>query len=157
MELKDWERQKSEPTSAYAAFCLYRDFGPLRNIKKVLKLHGLEVGKAGSWYRWCSKYDWYKRITAYDDWCDIERQKRFEEEEKERADAYKGMLGKVTKIVDEKLDSIKPADISTMQTMDLLERSFELGTKIAQGVTGSDDSKNDGQLEINFVNAFDGI
>ena len=56
------------------------------------------------------------------------------------------------------LDSIRPEDLSAVQTMDMLERTFELGTVIS---TADSDEKGKGsftgQLEINFVDTFDGV
>ena len=35
-EKQPWERQKNEPSKAYASFCIYRDIGPSRSAEKVV-------------------------------------------------------------------------------------------------------------------------
>lgn len=130
----------------------------MRNIKKVLRFNGLEETYYASWYRWSKKYCWIVRAGNYDDYCDAERQKQHVIDERERRSAYKKMLDKMTDIVDKRLDTIKPDDFSATQTMDMLERTFDLGTVIQN--TGSDEKGSGsftGQLEINFVDTFDGV
>ena len=156
--VKCWDRQQGELNAAFHAFCLYRDFGPLRNIRKVIKLNDLDERYYASWHRWSKKFCWADRAGAYDDFCDAERQKQNKIEEMERREAYKKMLEKMTGIVDKRLDSIRPEDLTAVQTMDMLERTFELGTVIS---TADSDEKGKGsftgQLEINFVDTFDGV
>lgn len=129
----------------------------MRNIKKVLRMNGLDERLYASWSRYSKKFDWKKRVEEYDTYVDTMRQKIAAQEENERREAYKKMLTKVTKVVDEKLDRISADDLTVNQTMDFLERTYELGSKVS-GVSGEkDDGCVPGQLEINFVDSFDGV
>jgi hypothetical protein len=58
-----WERQRGEPTRAFAAFCVYRDLGPGRSITAVARILGrnrVGVGKLSARYRWV------ERAAAFD-------------------------------------------------------------------------------------------
>lgn len=129
----------------------------MRNIKKVLRFHNNTVKLYSTWHRWSQKHEWQKRASDYDDYRDTEREKQNRLDDEQRREAYKKMLEKMTGIVDRKLDQLKSEDLSTSQTMDFLERTFELGSAIHRTDTGSDGIKATGQLQINFVDTFDGV
>ena len=69
-----WERQKSESSKAYAAFCSYRDMGVSRSLVKIVNIvYGESTeGKLSVNLRqlstWSSKYGWVARVEAYDDY-----------------------------------------------------------------------------------------
>lgn len=66
-ELHPWERQPDETPKAYEAFALYRDAGSDRSIAKVAE----KLGKSEALLnRWSSKYEWVKRVAAWDDEAD---------------------------------------------------------------------------------------
>ncbi|MCR4940775.1 MAG: hypothetical protein K5930_11825 [Treponemataceae bacterium] len=135
---------------------MYRDYGPLRNIRKVLRENSLDASLYASWSRWSRKHDWKKRAEAYDDHAEKIRLLIQREEEEERRRAYQRMLSKVTRVVDERLDKLRAEELTANQTMDFLERSYELGTRVS-GLEGEDKGKSGGQLEITFTDAFDGV
>jgi hypothetical protein len=56
-----WERLPGETTLAYSAFRQYRDLGPTRTVDQV---RGVAPTSA---QRWCSRWDWPARATAWDD------------------------------------------------------------------------------------------
>lgn len=151
-----WNRKDGEPTHAYQAFAMYRDYGPLRNIKKVLRENGLDASFYASWSRWSKKYDWKKRVDAYDDHAEQVRLliKRLEEEERRKA--YQKMLSKVTKVVDERLDKLRADELTPKETMDFLERSYDLGTRVS-GLEPAKTDTSTGQLEITFTDDFNGV
>lgn len=58
-----WERQPGETPRAFEAFCVYRDLGAGRSIRKT----GQELNKNLTTIgEWSSKYDWVKRVAAWD-------------------------------------------------------------------------------------------
>ena len=155
---KDWSRMQGENNNAFNAFCKYRDFGAHRTIGKVIELHGLEKKVKASWANWSKKYNWKERVAKFDDWLDGERLKRLEQEEKERAEAYKKMLDKMALVVDKRIDTLRPEELSAMQTLDMLDKTWELGSKVHTSQGGSSKTERPtGQLEISFVDAFEGL
>ena len=72
--LDSWERQKSESSKAYAAFCAYRDMGAGRSLTNIVQIvhgaipEGKRKAKRGRFEIWSSKYGWVARVEAYDDY-----------------------------------------------------------------------------------------
>jgi hypothetical protein len=67
--VKVWERTKGEGRKAYAAFCVYRDFGVARSQVKVSQ----ELGKSETLVaRWSVRWRWVARAEAFDQWQDGE-------------------------------------------------------------------------------------
>lgn len=119
-----WERQKSENTKRYEAFCKYRDMHP-RSTAKVAQ----ELGKSTTLIqRWCRENKWVDRVAAWDDEQDrIARQAQIDEIKKMRkrhADLATAMLVKAAKALKQiPVDEIKATDVSRMvETASKLER-----------------------------------
>lgn len=120
-----WERQKGETPRAWEAFCVYRDMGPDRSITKTaqhLHKNRTTIGE------WSSKYDWVKRVTAWDAEQDrIARQTQIDEIKKMRkrhADLATAMLVKAAKALQRiPEDEVKAGDVSRLvETASKLER-----------------------------------
>lgn len=63
IELELWERQPEETARAFEAFCVYRNLGANRSIRKTAQ----ELNKnCTTIAEWSSKYDWVKRVAAWD-------------------------------------------------------------------------------------------
>ena len=79
-----WERQKSESSKAYAAFCSYRDMGVSRSLVKIVNIVYGESseGKLSVNLRqlstWSVKYGWVSRVEAYDDYLESKSRKEHE-------------------------------------------------------------------------------
>ena len=64
-----WERQEGESDKAYSCFCAYRDSPPPRNLNAVYRE---KTGRkqaddiSGEWKQYKSKFEWDKRVAAYD-------------------------------------------------------------------------------------------
>lgn len=64
-----WLPVPGETSSAYAAFCIYRDLGIGRKLTQVVKiLESMPNGgmNYGSIHEWCHKFGWEQRILDYD-------------------------------------------------------------------------------------------
>jgi Mn-dependent DtxR family transcriptional regulator len=74
---KPWERLPSESHVAFAAFKLYRDMKPPRNKQDIAE----KIGKSIKWVNdKAKKWNWEKRVEAYDDYMDqLELESRKEE------------------------------------------------------------------------------
>ena len=72
-----WERQPDESSSDYHLFTLFRDFGPTRSIRKIhSRYHGKEFDYALATLNGkASRYNWFERAEAYDDWLSAEELK----------------------------------------------------------------------------------
>lgn len=58
-----WERQPGETTRAFEAFVIYRDLGAGRSHRKTGQQLGKNLTTIGEW---SVKYDWMKRVAAWD-------------------------------------------------------------------------------------------
>lgn len=84
-----WERQTGESSKAYRAFCIYRDLGPKRSLRRTAGVYynekpGVNLGRIKLW---SSKYHWVARCEAWDDYQDElarERQTQEIQEMRER-------------------------------------------------------------------------
>ena len=65
-EADSWERLSGETNPAWNAFCLYRDYGADRSIKKVLALQGIPESRYGIWCAWSARFLWVKRLESFD-------------------------------------------------------------------------------------------
>ena len=122
-----WERQARETTIAFAAFCQYRDMGAERSIKKAVeawlstpppkrapkrvrenrryltceKPENYVRNKTNRWKLWSRRWEWVKRVRAWDEFAAAEAEhKSFEaqvegqlEEQAERERQRKTRLG----------------------------------------------------------------
>jgi hypothetical protein len=85
-----WDRQPHESSKAYAHFCLYRDMGRDRSLRKLAQ-DAKCISKVAQLRRWSSRWRWVERSQRYDDY--LEHQDRLRQE-KERKD----MLSRHAKI-----------------------------------------------------------
>ena len=58
-----WERQPEETARAFEAFVIYRDMGANRSIRKTAQQLNKNCTTIAEW---SSKYDWVKRVAAWD-------------------------------------------------------------------------------------------
>jgi chromatin segregation and condensation protein Rec8/ScpA/Scc1 (kleisin family) len=84
-EKHEWDRQPGESTKAYAHFCLYRDMGQVRSLRKLVEDTNC-ISKIAQLQRWSAKWRWVTRGEKYDD--HLELQDRMQQE-KERREMHK--------------------------------------------------------------------
>jgi chromatin segregation and condensation protein Rec8/ScpA/Scc1 (kleisin family) len=80
-----WDRQLGESSKAYAHFCLYRDMGKERSLRK-LATDARTTSLLRQLQHWSSRWKWVERCQKYDDY--LEYQDRLQQE-KERRDMRK--------------------------------------------------------------------
>ena len=80
-EAPAWERRDDETDKAFAAFRIYRDLDAReRSIEKTREILGRDPGYTRWLETWSSKYDWVKRVHAYDKHLDNQARKEIERE-----------------------------------------------------------------------------
>lgn len=145
-----WERQQEETTKAFEAFCVYRDLGTDRSIAKA----GKQLGKNRvTLEQWSSKYDWVKRVAAWDAEQDrIARQEQLKAIKAMRnrhAGMAKAMIVKAGRALNRiPEDEIKASDISRM---------IEVATKlerISRGDVGDVIEERDGGKAVSPVQIY---
>jgi hypothetical protein len=84
-EKHEWDRLNGESSKAYAHFCLYRDMGQGRSLRKLAG-DAKCISKVAQLRRWSSRWRWVERCQKYDD--HLEYQDRLQQE-KERREMHK--------------------------------------------------------------------
>ena len=121
-----WERLPGESSKAYAAFCVYRDYGIDRSVTRVLQRYHEKYGSRSLLSRWSQRYNWVKRCHDYD----VHLEQEFR---KELHTAYLDMTKRhiaQAKLMQEKaLEALEAIDPTTLTNLDLL-RYLEIGMKL---------------------------
>lgn len=92
-EKRAWDRLPGESSKAYHHFCLYRDMGASRSLRKMAK-DGVCGAKLGQLERWSSNWRWVERCQKYDDYLDYQDRLQQEKDRREmhKRHAKMGML-----------------------------------------------------------------
>ena len=160
---ESWERQKGETSLAHWAFCVYRDYGPGRNIKHALRSVAEDEDEVSQKYRtwrfWAYRYNWGKRASDYDDYLDKVRLAKRREAEEKLGEALiytsKNMLAKV----DNKLDTMGTGELR----QDYLSDWYKSVAQTARDIFGiGKEESGKGQLqfkpiEAKFDSSFEGL
>src|SRR2546427_6116994 len=81
-ETQEWDRQPGESSKAYAHFCLYRDMGQERSLRKVAG-DAKCISKVAQLRRWSPKWRWVERCQKYDEHLLLQDRLRQEKERKD--------------------------------------------------------------------------
>jgi len=109
------------------------------------------------WCNWSVKYEWVKRCGTYDTYLDQMKRREREKEFAERERIYQRITEKVLGIVEKRLEGFDPEELTQGNVMEWLKNSFDI-ERVIFGKTDSGEKDNfAGQLEINFVNDFEGL
>jgi len=114
------------------------------------------------WCKWSAKYDWVKRCGAYDTYLDGLKRAEREKEYAERERMYQRITERVLSIVEKRLEKFDPDELTQTNVMDWLRNSIDIERTVfgkeACGKDGAGEGGSfNGQLEINFVNEFEGL
>lgn len=149
-ELDLWERQPGETARAFEAFCIYRDMGASRSHRKT----GQKLGKNRTTIaEWSSKYEWVKRVAAWDVEQDrIARQKQLQDIKKMRkrhAALASTMLTKAALA----LQNLKDEEISASEISRMVDVASKL-ERISRGDVGEVVEERDGGEAISPVQIY---
>jgi len=142
---------------------MYRDYGVDRGILKAIALNGISRTRYGVWCKWSAKFDWVKRCGAYDVYVDGLKRAEREREYGEREKMYQKITERVLSIVEKRLAGFDPEELTQANVIDWLKNSIDIErtifgkTDAAVGSGFGDGKPISGQLEINFVQDFEGL
>jgi hypothetical protein len=115
LPFESWERLTGESGLAYAAFCVYRDYGPDRNIRKAVEtaLAG-DGGEAGTeknnvkkryrmWRAWATQFRWRERAADYDQYLERLKQTEVRKTIEEQGKVHRMVTEKMLQVVTKKL------------------------------------------------------
>jgi hypothetical protein len=81
-EKHEWDRLSGESSKAYAHFCLYRDMGQGRSLRK-LAADAETTSQLRQLQHWSSRWKWVERCQSYDDHLLLQDRLRQEKERKD--------------------------------------------------------------------------
>jgi hypothetical protein len=128
-----WEKLPGESGAAYGAFCVYRDYGPERNIRRAVEgqfrkaelpgefsppvktprgsLDAAIGRKYRMWLLWSMQFKWVKRAEDYDRYLDRLKQTELRKTIEARGEAHREVTRKMLQLVDKKLEMMTPAEL----------------------------------------------
>jgi len=137
-----WERQPGETNKAYYAFTLYRDMGYKRSLVKVGQKYGGNRNIRALMERWSSQYNWVERVTAYDDYLELQKRLAHEEELEKMCKRHLTLSMALQSKAAEKL---KDLEGKKMRVSDAI-RAVSEGTKLERLTRGEPTEKVRGEL-----------
>jgi len=164
MPFYSWELLPKESAEAFAAFCVFRDLGFGRNIRKAIdsvKNDDAFSQSYGSWRKWAVDYRWKERAVDYDRYNEQLKQTENRKTIEAQAEKHREVTGKMLDVAIKKLDTMKPEDLSPGGVVEFVQTSAKTNKEIVElmqisGLTpnGKTESK---QGEFNFVSDFQGL
>ena len=158
---ESWERLPGESGAAFAAFCVYRDFGLERNVRKAVdsveKDEAVRVKHYRMWRNWCAKFRWHERVADYDNYMERLKQAEIRKTIEEQGKVHREITGKMLRVVGKKLDLMDPADLSQGAVTEWVQTAIKAEREAAGLVGGKDGKPETKQGELNFASEFDGL
>ncbi|GHV38291.1 hypothetical protein AGMMS49546_08460 [Spirochaetia bacterium] len=163
MPFESWERLTGESAAAFAAFCVFRDYGPERNIRKAVEETEKDETKRGKRYRlwrgWAAAHKWRERAADYDTYIDKLKQAELRKTIEEQGKVHRAITGKMLKVVEKKLDLMDPAELAQGTVTDWVSTAIRAEREAAGLTTGKDkpEVQTDKNGQITFIPEFEGL
>jgi hypothetical protein len=156
---ESWEKLPKESAAAFAAFCVFRDYGAERNIKRALRSvesDNIKYAKRyRTWREWSRLFVWYQRACDYDKYIDRLKQAERRKSIEDREAAYRSVTGKMLQAVEKKLDLMSVGELSQGNVCEWVKTAINTEREL-DGFNGESET-NSKQLEINFSGDFKGL
>ncbi len=171
LHFESWEKLTDETSRDYAAFCVFRDLGAERNIRKAaeISLNGNAADKNKiekryrSWRNSASQFRWKERAADYDRYLEKLKAAELRKTIEAQGEKHRAVTGKMLDVVSKKLDMMNPEDLTQNMVTEWVQTAIKADREIGQftdanclGVsTGRNSTPKQG--EFNFVSDFQGL
>jgi surfactin synthase thioesterase subunit len=161
---ESWERLVGETAHAFAAFCIFRDLGAERNIRKAVSI-SLTSGEKdeaacaksySGWRNWSFKYRWRERAADYDRYIEKLKQSELRKTIEAQGEQHRAVTGKMLEVVKKKLDTMNPDDLTHNNVTEWVQTAIRADREAAGLVTGNGKPEVK-QGELNFTPDFQGL
>jgi len=160
MPFESWEQLKGESSAAFSAFCVFRDFGADRNIRKAIdsveKDLGVRAKKYRTWRAWATQYRWKERAADYDRYVEKLKQSEFRKTIEAQGEKHREVTGKMLDVVIKKLDTINPEDLTQGTVTEWVQTAIK-SEREGAGIIAPNGKPETKQGELNFVSDFQGL
>ena len=157
---ESWEKLPKESFQAFAAFCVFRDLGAERSIRKAVE--NTEQDKSSrtkryhSWRGWAATYRWKERADAYDRHIEKLKQTELRKTIEAQGEKHREVTGKMLDVVSKKLDTMNPEELTQGNLTEWVQTAIKADREAA-GLVVTDGKAEPKQGELNFVSDFNGI
>jgi hypothetical protein len=160
MPFESWEKLPDETAPAFSAFCIYRDYGTDRSIRKVIetvKKDERERAKCyGVWRGWASKFRWKERTADYDRYIEKLKQTEIRKTIEAQGEMHREVTGKMLGVVKKKLDTMNPEELTQGNVTEWVATAIKADREAA-GLVAANGKPEVKQGELNFVTEFTGL
>ncbi len=160
LPFESWERLAGETGAAFSAFCVYRDLGADRNIRKAVesaeKDEAVRAKRYKVWRNWSTAYRWRERAADYDKYIERLKQSELRKTIEAQGEKHREVTGKMLDVVSKKLDTMNPAELTQGNVAEWVQTAIK-AEREAAGLVVSDGKPEPKQGELNFVSDFQGL
>jgi hypothetical protein len=162
LPFESWERLSAESAGAFAAFCVYRDFGSDRNIRKAV-VQGTGGGDSRIekryrvWRNWAAQFRWRERAADYDQYIDGLKQTEKRKTIEAQGEAHRMITSKMLQVVNKKLDMMAPEELSQSSVTDWVDVAIKADRAVLGVVQGNDKQDGGKPGAITFAPEFEGL
>jgi len=157
---ESWERLSGESSLAFAAFCVFRDYGAERSIRKAIESIEQDEIVRGKKYRvwrnWSTAFKWRDRAADYDRHIEQLKQTELRKTIEAQGEVHRKVTGKMLEVVQKKLDTMNPQELTQGNLTEWVQTAIKAEREAAGLVTanGKPETK---QGELFFTSDFQGL
>lgn len=160
LPFESWERLPGESSSAFAAFCAYRDCGAERNIRKAVELtekdERVQAKRYRVWRNWCTQFRWRERAADFDSYVEKLKAAELRKTIEAQGEKHRVVTGKMLDVVSKKLDTMNPEDLTQGTVTEWVQTAIKTEREIA-GLTTVGNKPEPKQGELSFISDFQGL
>jgi len=164
MPFNSWELLPKESSEAFAAFCIYRDLGFGRSIRKAIESvndNNAFSKSYGSWRKWAVDCRWKERAADYDRYIEQLKQSENRKTIEAQAEKQREVTGLMLDVVKNRVQTMKPEELPISGVTEWVQVVVKTEKDIANTVCGSNSTNGNNesvkQGEFNFVSDFQGL
>jgi len=161
LPFESWERLTGETSSAFAAFCAFRDCGLERNIRKAVesveKDDVVRAKKYRVWRNWSTQFRWKERAADFDRYLERLKQEELRKTIEAQGEKHREITGKMLDVVSKKLDCMNPMELTQGNLTEWVNTAIKAEREAAGLVSPNGKTEPPKQGELNFVSDFNGL
>jgi len=164
LPFESWERLTGETSAAFGAFCVYRDFGADRNIRRAVesveKDDGVRAKRYRMWRNWSTQFRWRERAGDYDRYLEKLKQTELRKTIEAQGEKHRQVTGKMLDVISKKLDTMNPEDLTQGTVTEWVQtaiKSEREASNFVCGLVSPNGKPETKQGELNFVSDFQGL
>ena len=160
LPFESWERLTGESGAAFSAFCVFRDFGLERNIRKAIdsveKDEAVRAKRYRVWRNWSMQFRWNERVADFDRHIEHLKQTELRKTIEAQGEKHREVTGKMLDVVSKKLDTMNPDELTQGNVTEWVQTAIK-AEREAAGLVANNGKGEAKQGELNFAPDFEGL